>query len=158
MESKIITVAEVIDIAFSDVAYIEPLTISDADVAVATSRWIAPVVGEALLGAVAAGRYAELRDEYLKPAIALHTRLVVQPRMNACAGQLGLSVVAATTQRAADEELRKEYMRALRERAKASLRRLSDYLDDHADEVTEYDAKCNILKRCRCDGGFVQVL
>lgn len=158
MRSNIITSAEVVALAFTDGGYLSPDVISEADIAVAVERWIVPVVGESLLEAVAAGQYEELKEEYLKPAIALYTRLVVQPRLAAATGQLGLTVVGGTPQRAASDALRSELSRAIRERAKTALKRLSRYLDAHTSEVAEYDEKCNILKRCSCDGGFVQIL
>ncbi len=37
-----------------------------------------------------------------------------------------------------------------------TVRRMSDYLDAHAASMAEYDPDDNILKRCCCDGGFVQ--
>ena len=158
MEKSIITPSQVVQIAFSDGCYIDPATIAEADIAVATERWITPVVGQPLLDAVAAGSYAELRDDYLLPAIALHTRQLVQPRMNASTGQLGLAVVSSSTQRAADEALRRELQQSVKERARAALKRLSAYLDAHSAEIAEYDEKSNVLKRCCCDGGFVQIL
>lgn len=117
MRSNIITLAEVVALAFTDGGYLSPDVISEADIAVAVERWIVPVVGEALLEAVAAGQYEELKEEYLKPAIALYTRLVVQPRLAAATGQLGLTVVGGTPQRAASDKLRGELSRAIRERA-----------------------------------------
>lgn len=158
MKTNIITPAEVISKAFSDGGYLSPDVVGEEDIAVAVERWILPVVGEALLEAVAAGKYEELCSDYLKPAIALHSRLVVQPRLNCATGQLGLSVAAATTHRVASDGLRGELQRAIKERARVALRRLSRYLDAHAAEIAEYDEKCNILKRCSCDGGFVQIL
>ena len=158
MRNNVITPAEVVEVAFSDCGYLSSDVVAEADIAVAVERWITPVVGEPLLEAVAAGRYAELKSDYLLPAIALYTRLVVQPRLNGATGQLGLTVVGASTQRAASDGVRQELQRAIKERASGALKRLSRYLDEHADEIAEYDEKCNILKRCSCDGGFVQIL
>ena len=157
MRDNIISSSEVVQIAFSDGGYIAPETIAEADIAVATERWITPVVGEPLLQAVRAGKYATLRDDYLAPAIALYTRLLVQPRLNGATSQLGLSVVSAPTQRAADEALRAEVQRAVKERARAALKRLSAYLEEHQSEHKEYDRRSNILNRVSCDGGFVQI-
>lgn len=158
MKYNIITPQEVLSLAFSDGGYITPDVIAEADIAVATDRWITPVVGDALLEAVEAGNYEELRETYIKPAIAFCTRVLIQPRLAAATGQLGLTVVGGTPQRAASDSLRKELLRAIRERARIALKALSRYLDTHACEVAEYDEKCNILKRCSCDGGFVQIL
>lgn len=157
MRDNILSSSEVVQIAFSDGAYIAPDTIAEADIAVATARWVTPVVGEALLQAVAAGKYPALKSDYLAPAIALYTRLLVQPRLNGATGQLGLSVVSTSTQRAADEALRAEVQRAVKERARAALKQLSAYLEAHKSEHKEYNSRSNILNRVSCDGGFVQI-
>lgn len=154
---ELITPNEVIGIAFSDGNYIDADAISECDIAAATERWVVPVTGRALIRAVKAGKYEELRDDYLKPVIALYTRLLVQPRLNAATSQLGLSVVTTSSRKAADKDARKELQRSLRERAQFLRQRLDEYLAEHAAELAEYDPKQNILNRCRCDGGFVQI-
>lgn len=156
--SEIITPAEVLTLAFSDGEYLPSDSISSGDIAVATQRWIRPVVGAELLQAVAQGEYRELGESYLKPAIAYFTRLLLQPRLNASTSAMGLSVAASSTHRAADSAARQDLHSALRARAMAQREALSRYLDDHAHEIAEYDAESNILHRCRCDGGFVQIL
>ncbi|MBO7330933.1 MAG: hypothetical protein J6U52_03975 [Alistipes sp.] len=157
MKTNIITPAEVVGLAFSDGGYLAPDVIAEADIAVAVERWVEPVVGEGVLQAVADGKYSELKSDYLLPAIALYTRLLVQPRLNGATGQLGLTVGGGSA-RAASDALRREHLRAIKERARMALKRLSTYLDAHAGQIAEYDEKCNILKRCSCDGGFVQIL
>ncbi|MBR4994946.1 MAG: hypothetical protein IKY82_02665 [Alistipes sp.] len=154
---EFITPAEVRAIAFTDGEYVASECIAPCDIAAATERWVVPVVGRVLLEAVAEGRYAELKEEYLKPVIALYTRLLVQPCLNASTSQLGLSVSSTSARRAADSKAREELQRALRQRAHFLKLRLSDYLNDNADAFEEYDARKNILNSCRCDGGFVQI-
>ncbi|MBQ2373758.1 MAG: hypothetical protein II299_01425 [Alistipes sp.] len=155
--SSIVTPAEVIALAFSDGGYVAAENIGEVDIATAVRRWVKPVVGEALLGAVTLSRYKELRDEYLKPTVALYTRLLVQPRLNAVTSQLGLTVAAGASSKVAEASLREEHLRAIKTRAHAALRALSDYLNDHVEEISEYNPKENVLNRCSCDGGFVQI-
>jgi hypothetical protein len=156
MTKSIITSTEVLAIAFSDGEYIPAEAIAEADIVAATERWVTPVVGSALLEKVAQGDYAELRD-YLSTAIAFHTRLMVQPRLNASTSLLGLTVGGGSSRRASDEGLRRELMRSLRTRARQALRALSEYLEQNKASYKEYNAKENILKKCCCDGGFVQI-
>ena len=113
-----------------------------------------PVVGKELLGKIAEGEYTELKSDYVAPAVALYTRLLVQPRFNAATSQLGLSVPAGT-HKAAEKSLRGELQRALKTRAQMALRRLSDYLDANAKQFAEYTPSKNILKHCSCSGGIV---
>ena len=157
MKYNIISPAEVVAYAFSDGDYLAPDSITAMDIDMAIERWVEPVVGEPLLQAVAQGRYGEMRERYLLPAVATATRLMVQPRLNASTSQLGLVTVAGGNRKSADEALRREHTRAVRVLARTALSALSDYLELHASQFREYDASHNILNRCSCDGGFVQI-
>lgn len=157
MIKSIITPAEVVATAFADGGYLPPEHISEADIVAATDRWVLPVVGQALLAAVAEGKYSALRDEYLLPAVAFYTRYLVQPRLNAATSGLGLTVVTGTSHKAADKSAREELQRALKISARAALRRLSDYLDEQAEQMAEYEPSKNVLHHCCCEGGFVNV-
>ena len=154
MTKSIITPAEVIATAFSDGEYVAPEAIAETDIVAATERWVVPVMGSELLGKIAEGEYAELKSDYVAPAVALYTRLLVQPRLNAATSQLGLSVPSGT-HKAAEKSLRGELQRALKTRAQMALRRLSDYLDASAKKIAEYTPEKNILKHCSCSGGIV---
>lgn len=157
MVKSIITPAEVVATAFSDGGYIAPESIAEVDITTATERWIRPVVGQALLDGVAEGRYADLKRDYLAPAVALYTRYLVQPRLNVATNQLGLTTPAGSSHKAAEKTAREELMRALKIRARTALKRLSDYLDANTALFAEYNPSKDILKRCSCDGGFVQI-
>ena len=157
MTKSIISSAEVIATAFADGGYLPAETISKADIISATDRWVRPVVGQALLDAVAEGRYGELKENYLLPAVAYYTRYLVQPRLNSATSGLGLTVASGSSRKAADRSAREELQRALKISARAALRRLSDYLDEQAEQFTEYDARKNILHHCCLDGGFVNI-
>ena len=157
MEQSIITPQQVIEIAFSDGGYMSPDVIAKDDIATAIERWVKPVVGGPLLEAAAAGEYEALKSEYLMPVVAFYTRLLVQPRLNAVSSQLGLAVGVNTLSKAAEQSLRHEHIRAIRDRAHTALKSLSEYLNTHADEFSEYKPKDNILNRCSCDGGIVQI-
>lgn len=157
MVKSIITSAEVVELAFSDGGYVASEAIAEIDVVAATERWIVPVVGRALLESVAEGKYEELKSDYLAPAIALYTRLLVQPRLNVATNQLGLTTPAGTSHKAAERAAREELQRALKIRARTALKRLSEYVDENRELFAEYIPSKNILKRCWCDGGFVQI-
>ena len=157
MAQTIITPRQVIDIAFSDGEWIAEGVITEADITAAIERWIVPVVGRDLLDAVAQGGYEEFSSEYLRPAIALYTRLLVQPRLNVQTSQLGLSSPAGSSRRAADEKARGELQHALHLRAQAMRKRVAEYLEQNATAIAEYRSEENVLNRCSCDGGFVQI-
>lgn len=157
MAQNIITPTEVIAIAFSDGEYVAPEVITDIDITASIEQWIAPITGEALLDAVGKGQYADLKNNYIAPAVALCTRLMVQPRLNVHTSQLGLTLPAGSSHKAADAKARAELQRALRHRAQSARKHLSAYLEQHATEFKEYCSDDNILMRCSCDGGFVQI-
>ena len=96
MAQNIITPAEVIAIAFGDGEWLSSEAIGTADISAATELWIRPIVGQALLDEVEKGRYAELKTEYIIPAVATCTRLLVQSRLNVQTSQLGLSSPAGS--------------------------------------------------------------
>ena len=158
MAQNIITAAEVLSAAFTDGAYLAPETISDADIWAAVERWIVPVTGRRLLEAVERGSYADFASAYLKPCVAAYTRLLIQPRLSAVTSQLGVTAPASASHKAADEGMRRELMRSLRKRAHALRRRMSEYLNNPPHTMSEYVAEENVLNRCSCDGGFVQIL
>jgi len=153
----IITPAEAVRLAFTDGEYVSPDVIGEADIETAIRRRIEPVTGHALCEAMRKGAYPDFVREYAAPALALCVRLAVQPRLNAATGQTGLAVPAGANRRAADTQTRAELMRALRTRAREAVRRMSDRLEADAASMAEYDPERNILKRCCCDGGIVQI-
>lgn len=157
MRYNIITPEQVVAMAFSDGEYVASEAISEADIDTAIARWVKPIVGEALLEAVAGGSYEKLCVELLQPAVACAVRLFVQPRLNASTSQMGLTVAVGSHQKAADESLRESHLRALRMRARTALYSLSEYLQAHGAEFKEYNPKENVLNRCSCNGGFVQI-
>lgn len=155
--TQIITPKEVVEIAFTDGEYISSESIAASDIEAAAERWVVPVVGRGVMEAAAAGQYGELKENYLKPAIALYTRCLLQPRLNVSTSMLGLGSPSSTHRKAADKHHSQELMEALRKRARTTLRRLSEYMQEHKAEIVEYDPKCNILNRCSTDGGFIQI-
>ncbi len=158
MAQKIITAVEILSAAFTDGAYLAPESISDADIWAAVERWVVPVTGRKLLQSVERGSYSEFATSYLKPCIAAYVRLLIQPRLSAVTSQLGVAAPASTSHKTADESLRRELMTSLRKRAHALRQRMSEYLNDSPINMPEYVAENNVLNRCSCDGGFVQIL
>ena len=157
MANNIISPPEVVALAFSDGGYVAPEAVGEVDIAAAIERWIKPVVGEALLEAVQGGEYAELKSEYLQPAVAAYVRLAIQPRLNAATSQLGLYTPNSSHLKAADEAARRELIRSLRSRASTLARRMSTYLEQTKESIKEYKSSDNILNRCSYDGGFIQI-
>ena len=157
MDNAIITPAEVLRLAFPDGGYVSSDAVGETDIAAAVERWVVPVAGRGVCAAVAAGSYPDLK-ELVAAAAAAATRLEIQPRLNVCTGQGGLTQVSNVYAEAAAESARIELMRSLRFEVRVSLRRLTEYLNENAASVPEYDPRRNVLNRCSTDGGFVQIL
>ncbi len=102
------------------------------DIATAEERYLIPVIGAKLVEAVRAGNYPILLSDYIAPALALYTREVAN---------------TPTAPRSAEGQ----------RRARAMMLRLSNLLDEKSGEYPEYSPECNTLKRCRIDGGHIQV-
>lgn len=158
MAQKIITSAEVLSAAFTDGGYLSPDVVSDADIEAAVERWIVPVTGRKLLQAVERGSHSEFSTSYLKPCVAAYVRLLIQPRLSAVTSQMGVAAPASSSHKSADEAMRRELMLSLKVRAQALRRRMSEYLDANQNKISEYESADNVLNRCCCDGGFVQIL
>ena len=153
----LITPALAVARAFADGEYLAPEAIMDSDIAAATHRYIEPVAGSALCGALAAGRYPALLADYVAPALAMAVRTMVQRALNVRTGQMGLTVPNCSGSQTAVQSAAAELQRSLVRRRRALLARLSDHLAAHAAEFPEYDASRDAMKHCTIDGGIVQI-
>ena len=144
-------------LAFAGGEYVAPEAIPDATLAAVQERYVKPVTGEALLGALLEGSYEELRDTYVVPAAAAWLRVMLLPRMNLQTGGCGLAAVARQGWQAAGGTTVTEALKQARAEARTLLARLSDHLEQHAARYPEYRPADNILNRCRIHGDLVQI-
>lgn len=152
----LITPSEVARLAFADGMYLTPDAVTAADVAAAEQRYLIPVVGQKLYDKLLAGTYAELRAE-LAPALALCTRLSVQPRLDIRTGRCGTAAPRTEGFQPAPESSLRSVRQSLRRQSRDLLRRLSEYLTAHNTQYREYDPRQDIFNRCTTDGGIVQI-
>ncbi len=153
----LITPTEAVALAFGDGEYVAPEAIAEADIAAAERRYIVPVVGQKLYARLTEGAHAEFTAEYLAPAAALWTRVLVQPRLDVRTGQCGtVAPKPAGAQPASDAQCLR-LMRSLRTKARTLLRRAAEYLAENAKSFPEYDPQDNILKKCTIHGNFIQI-
>ena len=146
----IVTPQEVVSLAFVDEGLVTMSKISLTDIAVAESRYLLPLVGEALYDKLLNGEYTSLRDDYVKPMVALWARYVAEPLLEERLG-------GGDKYTEADVEAREVVVVRLRRTASALSRRLSDYLNAHCEEFVEYNPADNPLNHCVIDGGIVQI-
>ena len=147
----LITAERAYALAFSTEEPYSASVITDTDIAEAESRYLMPVVGEELYNVVA--KYSTLKSEYVEPMVAAWVRYIVEPHLAArcCTCYAEGRVTEAVNDHT------ERVMRALREKAVALTRRLSDHLNSHSVDYVEYNPKTNPLNRCFIYGNIVQI-
>ncbi len=150
----LISPVRVVELAFPDGA-IPPSSITEADIAAAEERWIVPVIGRELHGALLDGDYPALRDDYLAAPAALYTRAALQPRLDVRTGRCGTAAPRTDSGQPAGAEALGRLRRQLLRQARTLLGRASDYLRAHAEEFPQYDPQNDILARRTLAGGIL---
>ena len=153
----LLTPLQVLRHAFGEGEYLPPDTIAGADIAAAEQRYLRPVLGAALHDRLLAGDEAAFTAEYLAPALARFTRLLIQPRLDLRTARTGTLAPKDDHGTPPGEEPRRALRRSLRCEARALLRRAVAYIEAHAADFPDYDPDQNPLNRCTTDGGFVQI-
>lgn len=149
--NKLITAEKVYALAFSSEEPYSPSVITDADIAEAESRYLLPIIGEELY--IAISSYGRLKTEYIEPMVAAWVRYIVEPHL---AVRCCTCYAEGRVTEAVNDHM-KRVMRALREKAVALTRRLSDHLNSHSADYAEYNPETNPLNRCFIYGNIVQV-
>ena len=153
---NVITNEQVISLAFGDGEYLAPSVVLDSDIDSATHRYIIPIVGKELYAQMLEGSHTTLLDDFVAPALAMAVRTLIQPALNVRTGQAGLYIPTSTRSDTATRGTINGFHKSLRLRRDALLKRLSDYLREHASEYPSYDADRDILQRYSTNGGYVQ--
>ena len=154
---NLITNEQVISLAFGDGEYLSSEVILDADIAMAEERYILPVVGAELRKALLKGTYKTLLDDFVAPALAMSVRTMIQPALNVRTGQAGLQISSSLRADSSTRTAMQTLQKSLRLRRQALLRRLSNYLKNHASEFPEYNPSDDALQKCSISGGYVQM-
>jgi hypothetical protein len=149
--NTLITAERVYALTFSPEEPYSPSAITEADIAEAESRYLLPILGEELYTAVAS--YSTLKTEYVEPMVAAWVRYIVEPHLasRCCTCYAEGRVTEAVN------DYTERVMRALKEKAVALTRRLSDHLNAHSADYMEYKPEANPLNRCFIYGNIVQV-
>ncbi len=121
---------QVLEYAFATGEYLPSGVITNDMIAAAQSRYITPIIGEAMVEAICKDNYPTLLDEYIYPTLGLLSRL-----------EADLDSYPPT--------------QTQRERAQLFLSNLSDHLNDNEELYDEYDKDENIKNRCVMGGGII---
>lgn len=149
--NTLLTAERAYSLAFSSEEPYSPSAITEADIAEAESRYLLPIVGEELYAALS--RYGSLKTDYVEPMVAAWVRYIVEPHLatRCCSCYAEGRITEAVNDHT------ERVMRALREKARALTRRLSDHLNAHSADYAEYNPETNPLNRCFIHGNIVQV-
>ena len=153
---NVITNEQVISLAFSDGEYVSPDVVLDSEIDSAAHRYIVPIVGKEFYKEMLDGAHQTLVADFVAPALAMAVRTLIQPALNVRTGQAGLQIPTSTRSDTATRGTINGFHKSLRLRRDALLKRLSDYLREHASEYPSYDADRDILQRYSTNGGYVQ--
>jgi hypothetical protein len=149
----LINAQKVYSLAFSTQEAYTPAVITDIDIIEAQSRFIEPILGRELLDSLIEGNHADFVANYAAPTLAAYVRYLIEPllelRSTPCHDE---GVTVASNRRV---ELSCE---TLRRKAATLRRRMSDYLNSHAEEFSEYNPENNPLNHCVIYGNIVQTL
>ncbi len=156
--NTLITPTQVLRLAFGAAEPVPADTVSEADIAAAEARYIAPAIGKSLYGALLEGGHEAFVADYLAAPAALFTRLVIQPRLAIKTAAVGAVSPRTSYGQAADKTAQRELLRSLRTEARALLQRAVGHLDSHAAEFPEYKPEESVFKRCMIHGDIVQTL
>ena len=142
----ILTPLQIYNLVFSTEENCNPSAINEADIAIAESRYLLPIVGEALYKMLVNGGYYELHANYVEPMLSAWVRYLVEPLLaERCGISHGVTSVDDTV------------LSRLKMIAMEQSRRLSDHLNSHVDEYPEYNPIDNPLNHCSIDGNIVQI-
>lgn len=149
--NTLITAQRAYALAFSSEEPYGASAITEVDIAEAESRYLLPIIGEELYNALAS--YSRLKTEYVEPMVAAWVRYIVEPHLatRCCSCYAEGRITEAVNDHT------ERVMRALREKARALTRRLSDHLNAHSADYAEYNPQTNPLNRCFIHGNIVQV-
>ncbi len=150
--NSLITPDEVIKLAFSPTEQIKPSAIVESKIIAAEEKYIRPVLG-GLFEALKEGKYPELLDEYIKPALAYYVRYGVIPDLSLKLNNMGAQTAFTGHTNAATDKQRGEMRMQAKDDADAllskALRRISngDYL--------EYNPEKNVRGKVIMNGGLI---
>lgn len=142
----ILTPSQIYSLIFSAEENYNPSVVKEADIAMAESRYLLPIVGERLYNALLTSNYTDLLTNYVAPMLGAWVRYIIEPLLaERCGYGHGATAVDA------------ELLARLKMMAMTQSRRLSDYLNAHAEEFSEYNPIDNPLNHCSIDGNIVQI-
>lgn len=146
------TITELQALAFSPEELINKEVITMSDIHEAETRYVRPILGDALYDAIIGGGYTSLRSDYVVPAVAAWCRYIVEPLL---ATRISKSYSESLS--TAENDRLRVVLGSLRRKASTLSRRLSDHLNAQSDDYAEYNPQNNPLNHCFIYGNIIQI-
>lgn len=154
MNTRLISAAEVLEMAFPTNEYIPEETIVPARIETAQLKFLQPAFGP-LYEKLGDERYGAFVQEYVKPALAYYVRYLMIDERCAAIGAIGiLQSKTSYAETAGDNRLNRLRRQALSD-ADTLLDKATGHVERNPAMFPEYDPKENIRKKIRMKGGFI---
>lgn len=147
---------QVVELAFSANNPISPASIKEAKIIAAQEKYLRPVLGK-LYDALLDGKYSELLDEYIRPALAHYVRYAIIPDLSLRLGDKGVLNPFSDHANAATDKQRAELRQQDKEDANILIDNAVRYISEHRDRFPEYEPRENVRKKAICNGGIILI-
>lgn len=151
----LITSDEIASLAFGGAENVDTQMLSDAVILAVQNKFIKPVLGNKLYDSVLTGRYAELLDVYIKPALAMYVKFAVLPSVSAQVGTLGVVRYSGESFSPADDAVLKRLIQRVRTEADTLMDAAVKHIELQPLSYPEYDSQGNVRNRVSIAGGIV---
>lgn len=152
--NNLITAEEVVKLAFSVTEQIKPTAIVESKIIAAEEKYLRPVLGS-LLDALKNGKYPELLNDYIKPALAYYVRYGIIPDLSLKLNSMGAQTAFTNHTSAATDKQRSEMRMQAKDDADALLLKALRYIKDG--DFPEYDSQKNVRRKVIMNGGLIIV-
>lgn len=154
MDRTLITPDEVREIAFSATDHMDSAVIKDSKIVAAQNNYLRPAFNN-LYDAMLEGKYVDLVDKYIKPALAYYVRYGVIPDMSIQMGNNGMTVAYTSHTNAATDKQRDMLRRQALEDAGGFMREAVEFVENNLDKFPEYIKRDNVRHKVGRVGGLL---
>lgn len=149
-----ITPEQVLELAFAANEKITPVSIKQTKIDAAQEKYIRPVLGR-LYDALLDGKYPELLDEYIRPALAYYVRYSVIPDLALKLNDKGAQTYYSEYANTATDKQRAEMRQQARDDANALLDKAVRHIAENRSRYPEYEPRTDIRKKITSNGGII---
>ena len=154
MKELMISAEEVVELAFGASHGVKPQDVEVVTILSAQQKFMKPVVNK-LWQPLLEGRYPELLDGYVKPALACYVRYLMLTKLALSVGSRGVVQHKSAHFATATDEQMRELRRAARSEADTLRARAVEKIEGDKGRYVEYLSSRNILNSRSISSGVV---